>query len=165
MRASGHSVIAYLLLIADNVGFGEKMPWSQSHRVSLIATVLPAILGACQQRPNVDRTTAPVGQELLIDTEEAMAPDSSAWAEHRLLKLRFLITRFDSATAQLPERLEQVVPRLAGLPQEKSLLFDPWGNVVRYATTDSVFELRSTGPDGKERTADDVIIMGRRQLP
>ena len=91
-----------------------------------------------------------------------MAPDSSAWAEHRLLKLRALIGRYDSSQGRLPGQLGQVVPDLPGLPREKSLLFDPWGHVVSYAPTDTNFLLCSSGLDGVEGTADDLMVWGRR---
>ena len=84
--------------------------------------------------------------------------------------LALAIKRYQVHPGAHPASLEDLIHRPADLPPDKvwdgpyihskSLLFDPWGRPYRYRAPGTHrpngYDLWSTGPDGKDGTADDV---------
>jgi len=66
---------------------------------------------------------------------------------------------YEVRTGRLPDSLDQLVHPLGDRPAllDKRELIDSWGNSIAYAITNETFVIRSSGPDGKMQTADDLV--------
>lgn len=131
-----------------------------------LLTLVPClgVLPSCRERSSRPADAGPdstVEVSPLVGNRpesERFGSDSVRWAEFRLRGVETNILRFHDAYRRFPDSLAEAVPIPPGLPTKRSYQYDPWGTLVRYAHTDSTFELRSAGPDRVFETRDDLSL-------
>jgi hypothetical protein len=94
--------------------------------------------------------------------EETLFPDPIKRTEVRVEEFAWMVDQFRSEQGRLPQNLEEVI-RVRNQRIPKRFAEDAWGNRILYRNRDSVYEIRSLGPDGRSGTNDDVVVTERRK--
>jgi len=102
---------------------------------------------------------------VVADTDHDLHPDPLDLTRVRLVQLRWFLRDAMSRTGELPQSLDEVVPRMMTPLSKVEMLQDGWGRDLRFARSGRDFEIRSAGPDGSFMTADDVVVTGARLPP
>lgn len=89
--------------------------------------------------------------------------DPNQYTRSQMRDVRAAIWDFQQQKSRLPETLQEICPDPADCPltrhgSELSPLRDGWGEMLRYRTDGSEYELRSVGPDRTSETLDDIVF-------
>ena len=121
----------------------EEMTASKKHLAVLgVVVILLAFLAAAMLRPHAD-------------TAETLLPNPAGRTRFWMLQLEEDLVRYQRRVGVFPYALDS----LRSAPAEKRT--DIWRRGLRYVRTDTSYELRSAGADGRWDTADDILLTGR----
>jgi len=154
----GHRVF---IIMCTAFGFSGSLACQRTPRPSYLghgpSYGCGVVLEAERVRQNSRDTTAFDHHLTVLD------PTPSQETAVKLRIVHVLISTYCKERNTLPSRLSSVLSVRAVDPLLKpdpEYLVDGWGRPIRYRLVRSNYEIRSAGPDGRFRTADDIVSLG-----